>query len=278
MEELPKGRTVFRGLGGMMLPEAFHQPDEFGCRGGVEFAFLSTTTKREVAVQYSGTGAGLPTIFEIAVGQVDRGASLKVLSQYAGEEEILMPPLSNLEVVGDAWMDEGCMVVPLRINVNLKSATIDELVERRKLLHMDMLHNLTSEAALALENHALSANLLHGSLLHALVVAAGQRLMDEYRSKGSEHGARDPEEFNEDAKYKLLINEAVDYKRQVIVLALVTGWYSGEATDHFWIPVSGTVDPHVDCIPRPYPSRRHRPELRVCKSCHGSPATASSGP
>ena len=27
-------------------------------------------SKREVAVQYSGTGAGMPTIFEIAVGQV----------------------------------------------------------------------------------------------------------------------------------------------------------------------------------------------------------------
>ena len=89
-----------------------------------------------------------------------------------------MPPLSNLEVVGDArrhvhtrrahaygyiYMhiyihevvgdarmeetDKGViMVVPLRINVNLKSLTMDELQGRRKLLHISMMHNLLAEA------------------------------------------------------------------------------------------------------------------------------------
>jgi len=62
---------------------------------------------------------------------VDRGAPLSWVSQYPGEDEIVMPPLSNLEVVGDARMEDTrkgiVMVIPLRINVNLKSLTMDEL-------------------------------------------------------------------------------------------------------------------------------------------------------
>ena len=49
--------------------------------GGVEFAFMSTTTKREVALDYASRGkAGV--IFEIMQGMVDRGADLSWLSQY----------------------------------------------------------------------------------------------------------------------------------------------------------------------------------------------------
>jgi len=148
--KLPHDRKVFRGLGGMLLPDKFWNEDKYGCRGGVEFALMSTTIKRDVAIQYSGQELGRPTIFEIEVGQVDRGASLSWVSQYPMEEEIVMPPLSNLEVVGDARMEESehglIMVIPLRINVNLKSLTINELKERRKLLHLSMMENLLQEA------------------------------------------------------------------------------------------------------------------------------------
>ena len=61
---------VYRGLGGMVLPECFWKADNFGCRGGVEYALMSTTTHREVAIQYCGSEKDRPTIFEIEVGQV----------------------------------------------------------------------------------------------------------------------------------------------------------------------------------------------------------------
>jgi hypothetical protein len=41
------------------------------------------------------------TIFKIEIGAVDRGADVKFLSQYPGEDEVLFPPLSYLEVVGN---------------------------------------------------------------------------------------------------------------------------------------------------------------------------------
>ena len=36
--------------------------------------------------------------------------------------------------------------------------------------------------------------------------------MAEYHAKGREHGGRDPEEFNNDSTYKLLINDVVPSK------------------------------------------------------------------
>jgi hypothetical protein len=42
-----------------------------------------------------------PSIFKIEIGAVDRGANIKFLSQYPGEDEILYPPFSFLEVIGD---------------------------------------------------------------------------------------------------------------------------------------------------------------------------------
>ena len=71
-----------------------------------------------------------PTLFEIQLGQVDRGATLSWISQFPGEEEVLLPPLSNLEVVGEPVEIETMAgeplrmgtvkVVQMRVNVNLK--------------------------------------------------------------------------------------------------------------------------------------------------------------
>jgi hypothetical protein len=70
------------------------------------------------------------TLFVIQLGQVDRGATLSWISQFPGEEEVLLPPLSNLEVVGepveiqtmagDPLTLGAVRVVQLRVNVNLK--------------------------------------------------------------------------------------------------------------------------------------------------------------
>ena len=50
--KLPSGLELFRGLGGLMeLPDAFFRTDANGCRGYAEWAFLSTTSDKAVAVQ-----------------------------------------------------------------------------------------------------------------------------------------------------------------------------------------------------------------------------------
>ena len=43
---------------GRVLPEQFWKPNEFGVKGGIEAAFMSTTSDRAVAVQYAGGAPG----------------------------------------------------------------------------------------------------------------------------------------------------------------------------------------------------------------------------
>ena len=95
---VPKSRTLYRGLSGVVPPEEFwksNKGDSF--LGVVEFGLQSTTERKEVAVQYSGEKKEI-IIFEMQVGKIDTGASISFLSQYPGEKEFLMPPLTCLEV------------------------------------------------------------------------------------------------------------------------------------------------------------------------------------
>jgi hypothetical protein len=75
---------------------------EFGVKifmaRAVEFGLMSTTTSRETAVAYSGKDGQRCTVLEISAGRVDVGADISFLSQYPGEKEFLMQPLSCLEV------------------------------------------------------------------------------------------------------------------------------------------------------------------------------------
>ena len=50
--ELPQGGKVYRGMSGVKLPEAFEVKDKYGCRGGVELGFMSTSTDKEQALKH----------------------------------------------------------------------------------------------------------------------------------------------------------------------------------------------------------------------------------
>ena len=85
-EPIPQGTKLYRGLGGLMdLPEMFWKGEEArgGCKGFTEWAFLSTTASKQVAVQYSGADKGRPKamVLEIETNAVDKGACIRDLSQ-----------------------------------------------------------------------------------------------------------------------------------------------------------------------------------------------------
>jgi len=99
-------------MSGVKLPGCFKKCAEGGGRSGVDFGFLSTTTNELVAVSHLG-GKEMPVLFQFDVGDIDRGASLSFLSQYPNEDEVLIPPLSYLEVTGELFFmntDKGEVV------------------------------------------------------------------------------------------------------------------------------------------------------------------------
>ena len=72
---------VYRGVAKGVLPDEFWQPNSLRFRGGVEYAFLSATRDRDVALSYATSEGSAGIVFEIQQGMLDRGASLRFLSQ-----------------------------------------------------------------------------------------------------------------------------------------------------------------------------------------------------
>jgi hypothetical protein len=86
--KLPEGLLLYRGLGGLMdLPQYFWKHDVHGCRGYMEYGFMSTTSNKSIAIQYSGVVEGRPhaMLLQMSVGSVDRGACIAPFSQYPAE-------------------------------------------------------------------------------------------------------------------------------------------------------------------------------------------------
>jgi len=96
LSRLTQVSTVYRAPGGNM-PRHFNRASADGVRGGCEMGFMSTTTDVHEAKKYAAS-SGVPLLFEIHQGACSRGASLAWLSQFPSEAEILLPPISVLEV------------------------------------------------------------------------------------------------------------------------------------------------------------------------------------
>ena len=58
--KLIPAQKVYRGVSGGILPKQFWEPNAQNVRGGVELSFMSTTTSRDVALQYAARGSGSP--------------------------------------------------------------------------------------------------------------------------------------------------------------------------------------------------------------------------
>lgn len=93
--------TVYRGVceEDVTLPSSFVHAAEGKFAGGVEMAFMSTSTNRSVAIEYATRHFTSATcsIFEIEFDAASRGASVQWASQYPYEEELLYPPCTYLQ-------------------------------------------------------------------------------------------------------------------------------------------------------------------------------------
>jgi hypothetical protein len=147
------GLLLYRGLGGTLdLPESFTRADENGCKGYTEFGFISTTADRNVAVEYSGVKHKKPlaSIMEIRPNAIDRGADISEFSQYQKEKEFLFVPMSYVQGEGRCRVEKGpgggvLKVFSVRININLKTETSDQLRSKKKSMHLTAFKALIDE-------------------------------------------------------------------------------------------------------------------------------------
>ena len=79
---------------------------EFLQNGGTEFACLSTSASKDVAVNFAVSE--LPLVFKFETTDfTSRGADISFLSVYPGEQEALYPPLTYLRSVKAETEDVG---------------------------------------------------------------------------------------------------------------------------------------------------------------------------
>ena len=75
--------------------------------------------------------------------------SLKWLSQHPEEDEVLFPPLSYIEIVGEPRKEEvnkrTVMFHSCRLNVNQRTGPLEDHMKRRKRLHISMIQNACFE-------------------------------------------------------------------------------------------------------------------------------------
>ena len=145
--KLTKASKVYQGMSGAKPPAEFWEPDRFGCRGGVEPGFMSTTLSRQVAMGYaSGQPAKGSIIFECQQGMTSRGAEIAWLSQYPHEREILFGPLTAREVL-DTDVQDSTLVIRVRLSVNLASPTVERVIGKMQAAHLDLLSILQHKIA-----------------------------------------------------------------------------------------------------------------------------------
>lgn len=97
-------QPLYRAVRGE-LPRTFWVEDKQGMVCAVDAGFMSTSRNRDTPIHYMGDA--LNVLWELCPsGESDmayhRGASIEMLSQYAGEEEVLFPPCSMLVVMKEA--------------------------------------------------------------------------------------------------------------------------------------------------------------------------------
>lgn len=150
---IPPGTLLYRGLGGTMeLPDSFRDADSNGCVGYTEYGFMSTTADRSVAVHYSGVKEHKPkaSIMEIHPNSVDRGADISEFSQYPGEKEYLFVPCSFVQAEGRQRVVLGpgggvLTVISVRVNINLKTETLEQLKGKKKSMHIAAFEEIIHE-------------------------------------------------------------------------------------------------------------------------------------
>ena len=118
----------------MKLPKSFMEKNEFNIEAGVEYGFMSTTLDRSVAEKYSKGKSNEPSmIFQMRQGMVNRGAFLGFLSEYPHECEILIPPLTGLEVLNKSKLADGTMLFEMGIAFSVVAFLVGRCLLSRAL-------------------------------------------------------------------------------------------------------------------------------------------------
>jgi hypothetical protein len=159
----------------------------------------------------------------IETSSIDRGADISEFSQYPGEKEFLYLPCSFVQraqqCAGRVAIVDGGLVtfVPVKVNLNLKTETVEELKEKKKRLHLVSARAMVEEVRYELGEWAKSEE----------AKSRGQRdvwcndndigfLVDQIvwqcQNVVERHKAATSEDYVDDGTFRALVGEILDTK------------------------------------------------------------------
>ena len=202
---------------------------------------MSATSQREVAISYSGAKdkKPVPMVLEIRVGAVDRGACIKDFSQYPQEREFVFVPCSFVEQDGpqyiEATKDGVVMNIPVRVNANLKTATIEEHIGQQKEMHLsafrylidEVEHTLYEEQMVERVSHRLKFDKTGANFKPQEFLS---RIVSQCKTVLARHEAVSNMEFISALKYRKLLMEMVDVR--MMALSKVEEWLENNSSSY----------------------------------------------
>jgi len=109
-EQFTADISLWRGMRDMRVLDSFMQ------QGGAEIAPMSTSISKDVAMRYADSAH--PLIFHFHTQGMERGCSLKYLSVYPKEQEVLYPPLTFLQPVRQTLDNDGRTIIEARPQIS----------------------------------------------------------------------------------------------------------------------------------------------------------------
>jgi hypothetical protein len=222
---------LYRGTGGLVtLPPHFTTADEHNCKGMTDWGFMSSSTDKSVAIQYSGVLEGRPhaMVLEIEPSCADRGAIVSEFSQYPKEAETLFLPMSYVAQSGMQRLEQTASgqvtIIPVRVSVNLKAERLEQLEEKKKSIHLsgfefrvnELRQKLLAKAQAADADARLSREKdKYGHLWEKAYSVGG--FIDGQAAKVESvlerHRARPAADYSDDAVYRSLVSESLEAAR-----------------------------------------------------------------
>ncbi len=227
--------SLYLGLDGLTdLPDHFFKADSNGASGFLNWGFMSTTLDRDVALGYSGVKhrRSKAMVMVIETAQVDNAADISEFSQYPCEKEFLWAPYTFLQRgsmpqgQGRIQVVDGSFVtfVPVKVNVNMKTETLEELKEKKKRLHLASARAMLEEVRYELGQWAASqdaAARLHSDwrsnqcgTFSAATLAAS--IVEQCAAVVQRHEAVSSESYVDDGSFRDMGNEILHTKAYAI--------------------------------------------------------------
>jgi len=226
--EIPDNLILYRGLGNLKLPDHFYKRTEKAeYKGFVEWGFMSTTSDKKVAIEYTGIAKGkkMPTLLKIHPAAVDHGADISMFSQFPSEREYLWNPCSLVEPAGEKYFEatpEGVVsIIPVRMNMNVKTFTIQEIVGQKRKMHLDAFAFVLGEIKQKLSimssgssvQDRLKQDITNGDVSISDFIAS---INGECKQVYELHKSHDNEYYVEDQKFRGLVVEMLEVKMMAI--------------------------------------------------------------